>query len=258
MRGNHEPETPGIPDAVADLFNEFHQAWKDCVLSTEGGFDGPRAVLVDYSITNEALSLRTAYRTYTEGLALRETLRERGLTLTADAHRPRAELSWGLALSTFVLLPGESVLCAQRAQTVAVLPGRWVARHTEVVEPADIHRGSMDGLLQRLVGEEMPALQGLGTLKYVGLAVRPKLHEWQLIGVLDLRHVDLAHLNHALQQLAPDAETAAWAVCSVSRLSEGNAHESLQLLPAHLRYTGVVEPDDLAFARDLYEKVLPQ
>lgn len=257
VRGEHSPETPSIPESAADLFHEFHQAWKDCVLSKEGGFDGPRAVLVDYEHAGHDLSLRTAFRTYTEGLALRETLRERGLALTSGTPRPRAELSWGLSLSAFVLLPGDSILCAQRAQTLAVLPGRWVSSHTEVVEPSDIHPESMHDLLERLVSEEMPPLRGLGTRKFVGLAVRPSLHAWQLIAVLDLRQVELSLLNHALEMLAPDAETAAWAICSVARLSEGDAHGALQLLPTHLRYTGTIEPDDLPMARDLYEKILP-
>lgn len=255
--GEHCPESPGTPESTAALFQEFHQAWKDCVLSSEGGFDGPRAVLVDYDYADNVLSLRTAYRTYTEGLALRETLRERGSALTSGLHKPCAELSWGLSLSTFVLLPRQSILCAQRAQTLAVLPGRWVSRHSEVVEPSDIKAGSMQGLLDRLVEEEMPALKGMGTKKYVGLALKPKLHEWQLIGVLDLRQVPLNQLNAALARLAPDAETAAWGICSVVSSDDRATHLTRDGLSPQLQYTGTFEPDDLAFARHLYEQILP-
>jgi hypothetical protein len=258
VRGEHQQVTPAVPEAEAELFQEFHQAWREYVLSSDAGFDGPRAVLVDYSHVDGVICLQTAYRTYTEGLALRDTLRKHGLSANAGAPRPQAELAWGLSLSAFVLLPGDSVLCAQRAQTLAVLPGRWVARHTEVVEPADIDPSSMQGLLERLVAEELPELRGMGLAKFVGLAVRPQLHDWQLIAVLDLRHVELGRLNQALERLAPDTETAAWAICSVSRLSESNTHEALQLLPSHLRYTGAFEPDDLALARDLYDKVPQQ
>lgn len=256
--GEHLKRTPGIPSSAINAFRERHQAWHECVLASEGGFEGSRAVLVDFSLEGRVLSIQTAHRTYTEGLALRDVIRDLGLAPAEIDTRPQPEFSWGLSLAAYILLPGTSVLCAQRAHALAVLPGRWTAQHSEVVEPSDIAAPSMLSLFERLVTEEVPSLQGLGVLKFVGLTVRPRTHAWQLVGVLDLRNADIDQLNEALDSLKPDAETADWGVYTFPTPDEEEAHGFVEQLPKKLRCPEIFDLHDLAFARELYEKVAPQ
>lgn len=126
---------------------------------------------------------------------------------------PDKGVSWGLSLLTFVLLPFGHLLCAQRSPALMVAPGEWKASFTEVIEPADITEGSLQPLLDRLVEEELPTLQGLGPHRFVGLGVREDTYTWQLVSTVDLRKPTI-ELYHALEGLLPDPETSAWSVCA--------------------------------------------
>ena len=220
VRGQHNPASPPVHPLLADDFANRHAAWRERVLARPGGFDGARAVLEGFHYERGTLNLRTAYRGYSEGLALRDSLRharEHGtLTLpAAGAQQPQAEISWGMSLTCYILLPQNYVLCAQRDPRLISQPGIWTCSHTEVMEPSDINAGDMQPLLERLVAEELPALTGLGTQTFVGLSLRKNSYGWQLVALIDLRLVEPDAVVAALLALRPDAETAAWAVCSL-------------------------------------------
>lgn len=259
VTGQHNPTSPAVHPFLAADFSIRHADWREKVLAHPGGFDGARAVLGGFHYERGTLSLRTAYRSYTEGLALRDSLRHARehdlfpLPHSATA-RPHAELSWGLSLTCYVLLPHNHVLCAQRDPNLISSPGRWVCCHTEIIEPSDIDTVNMSPLLQRLVTEELPALAGLGTQKFVGLGLRKNNFCWQLVGVVDLRLVEPQTLVTALLALQPDAETAAWSVYPLepteSTIASNPYPEPLR------RLTGDV-PDDFDIAIFLNRAVPP-
>ena len=259
VRGIHNPEALDVHPDLATGFAGRHAAWQEGVASSPGGYDGDRAVLVSFRRTEEGLTLRTAYRSYTQGRALRDTLKAAREAGTFVPHpslftRPNPMLSWGLSLSTYVLLPRNHMLCAQRSLSLAVAPGLWTASMSEVVEPSDINRTDMSPLLERLRREELPALAGLGTMKFVGLAVRKGDYVWQLVSVLDLRNVEPAALTAALATLLPDAETAAWAAYPL----EPDADELRgDLFPEHMACPEGMVPADLATVQFL-ARLLPR
>ncbi|MEN3367835.1 MAG: hypothetical protein V7606_5109 [Burkholderiales bacterium] len=258
VRGTHSPATLGIHPGLAVAFSERRQYWREQVLARRGGFDGQRAALVNFDCTEGVVNLLTAHRTYSDGLALRDSLesaRKSSLHLPPDVHfaRPDPAVSWGMSLSCYVLLPHGHALCAQRALSLAVAPGLWTLNHSEVIEPDDIHPGSMSMLLDRLVEEELSTLKDLGVKKFVGLGLRQRSMSWQLIAVVDLRNEDPSRLVPALAALQPDAETAAWGVFPLMNTASPDAHT---MFPCHLRSPQGVIPDDLETAQYLNQAIV--
>jgi hypothetical protein len=257
VTGHHDcASPPAHPQLHAD-FVERHADWHKRVLARPEGFDGARAVLQGFDVEGSSLRLTTAYRSYTEGLALRDSLRaarEAGRLQLADVtmSQPDSTLSWGMSLTCYVLLPHDHVLCAERDPNLVSLPGLWTCSHTEIMEPPDIHPMDMQPLLERLVTEEMPALASLGTRKFVGLSLRKKSYLWQLVAVIDLRLVDPEVLSHALASLQPDAETAAW---SVHALEDGAAAVTNQYFPAKMQRPADAVPVDCVIAQFLNRMV---
>lgn len=258
VRGQHDPASPAILPLLADDVARRHADWRAKVLARPGGFDGERAVLTGFHHEEGALSLATAYRSYTEGLALRDSLREaradgRIVLDESGDMRPDARMSWGMSLTTYALLPHDYVLCAERDPNLISLPGLWTCSHTEIIEPADIDPVGMQRLLSRLVDEEMPALAGMGDLKFVGLSLRKNSYVWQLVSVIDLRGVGLDVLAPALLALQPDAETVAWSVCAL----EPAAAQLPNPYPEPLQRPAGTLPVDFDIAQFLNRKVLP-
>lgn len=259
VRGQHNLASPTMHPLLADDFANRHAAWRERVLAGPGGFDGARAVLEGFHYERGTLNLRTAYRSYSEGLALRDSLRharEHGvLSLpAAGAHQPRAEMSWGMSLTCYVLLPQNYVLCAERDPSLFSLPGIWTCSHTEIMEPSDINPDDMQPLLERLVTEELPALTGLGTQKFVGLSLRKGSYVWQLVALIDLRLAEPEAVVAALLALQPDAETAAWSVCALepaASATDSNPYPETMRRPA-----GTV-PVDVDIAHFLNREVSP-
>lgn len=238
VRGLHSNTAPPIPPALAGEFLPRHTAWRTRVLSAPAGFDGERAILKRFSYDQGVLSLATGYRSYTEGLALRDSLQHarmhRRLALAPqDLLAPRDELCWGMSLTCYILLPQNHVLCAERDSRLFSLPGAWTCSHTEIIEPTDVDQANMQPLLERLVNEELPALTGLGSLKFVGLGLRTKSYLWQLVGILDLRQYDIAELTPALLALQPDAETASWGVYPLKDAPSKNPYPDVLHSPAN-------------------------
>lgn len=237
VRGRHDPVSPAVHPLLNDDFGQRHAEWRQAVLARPGGFDGTRAVLQDFHYARGVLTLRTAYRSYTEGLALRDSLRharERSLfpVSTTGTLLPRPELSWGMSLTCYVLLPQDHVLCAERNPNLISLPGLWTCSHTEIIEPTDIDPANMQPLLERLVAEELPSLAGLGAHKFIGLSLRKESYVWQLVAVIDLRRVDPDLLGRALLALQPDAETSAWSVCPLEMSTVSTLYPEVMQRPA--------------------------
>lgn len=258
VTGTHRATPAPVHHVLVPGYNQCKKEFEHAVLSKPGGFNGPRAALTAFRAGPGHLHVETQYRTYVEGLALRQGLRlarERGSLRISNAGLkiPDPSLSWGLSLSTYMLLPQGFALCAQRSPLVTVSPGLWTMSHSEVVEPADISEDGMLPLLHRLVAEEASALQGLGIAKFVGLAVRPLTYAWQLVAVIDLRNVALQLLTSALANLQPDVETSAWSVVPLESTASsewlGSAASTL-LWPA-----GRPAPADLDIAQYLSQKV---
>lgn len=258
VTGVHQATPAPLHQLLIPGFDQRAREVQHAVLSKPGGFNGPRAVLTSFRADSTHLYLETQDRTYVEGLVLRQSLRlarERGLLRISDADLklPDPSLSWGLSLSSYVLLPHGFALCAQRSPLMTVAPGLWTMSHSEVVEPDDISEDDMLPLLHRLVAEEAPALQGLGLAKFVGLAVRPLTYAWQLVAVIDLRNVAPSVLASALANLRPDLETSAWSVVPLENTASsewlGRAAATL-LWPA-----GRPAPSDLKIAQYLNQKV---
>lgn len=224
VRGTHDPESMPVAEQLQQDCSRRQEEWRSKILARPGGFDGHRAPVLSFRATADTLQVHTGYRTYTQSRALRDALdAARGsqdLVLSPnDLLRPRAGLSWGASLATFVLLPHEHVLCAHRAEPLATDPGIWTCCSTEILEPTDLDRRNMDKLLARLVSEELPSLGGLGQHRFVGLGVRPLSYTWQLVSVLDLRPVPLEQLVPVLSAMQPDTETAGWAVLPLQSIA---------------------------------------
>lgn len=258
VRGTHLKVHAPLHFALQEAFEDRRRQLERAVLARPGGFNGARAALTAYRYEGGALHLETQFRTYVEGLALRQELRlarERGTIQVSPAELviPNAALSWGLSVSAYVLLPHDFALCAQRSPAMTVSPGLWTMSHSEIVEPEDIAEEGMQPLLVRLIQEEIPVLRGLGPAKFVGLGVRPLIYGWQLIAVLDLRSANPEALATALANLEPDTETSAW---SLVPLESTASFESLGPLPEHLRWPGRSgEPSDFSIARSLNQQV---
>lgn len=225
VRGTHNPETLLVLPQLQGDFSRRLQEWRSRILARPGGFDGHRAVLLSFRVDGNKLQIHTGYRTYTEGRALHDALAaaraaEEQILAPRDLLRPHAGLAWGTSLATYVLLPHEHILCSRRAGTLAVDPGVWTCRMTEVLEPSDVDWRSMDKLLARLIAEELPSLAGLGHSKFVGLGVMPLSYTWQLVGVLDLRTVPFEQVAAAIAALQSDAETSAWSVHPLQPLAD--------------------------------------
>lgn len=212
LKGHHCPE----PLPVAAQFEEQVLARtervKERVLAKPGGFDGPRAVIYNWSADAGELTLRTGYRSYCQGLALKEVIAEQSTAagVRQACGRLYPALLWGSALACVVLLPQGRILLGQRSPYLAVRPGEWTCWMTEVLEPNDIREEGMAGLPERLLREELPAFAGLADARIHGLLVKDN-HTTQLVGVLDLRPAAHAEVARALAALAPDAETVNWA-----------------------------------------------
>jgi hypothetical protein len=235
-----------------------HAEWRSTVLARPGGFDGKRAVLTGYHYQQDTLTLHTAYRSYTEGLALRDSLRHaraegRFPQLEEPLVQPDPALSWGMSLTTYILLPHDYVLCAKRDARLISLAGLWTCSHTEIMEPADIDPHDMQALLARLVAEEMPALAGLGEHKFVGLSLRPGSYLWQLVSLVDLRRAGMDSLVPALLALQPDAETAAWSVCALGSAARARPNP----YPEAMRRPADAVPVDIDIALFLNQQVPP-
>lgn len=259
VRGHHKTASAEVHPLLADDFAQRHATWRDKVLAGPAGFDSARAVLQSFHYEGGTLNLRTAYRSYSEGLALRDSLRhsrEHGLlTLpSSGVLQPCPELSWGMSLTCYILLPQNYALCAQRDPRLISQPGLWTCSHTEIMEPSDIDPVDMQALLERLVTEELPPLAGLGTKRFVGLSVRKNSYVWQLVAVVDLRLVEPEVLVSALLALRPDAETAAWSVCPLEATPSATASNPY---PEALRRLAGVSPADLNIAHFLKREVSP-
>lgn len=250
VSGTFNPGTAPVASMLQPSFETARQKWLQKIASNPKSFNGHRAVLTGFDVVERRLELQTAYRTYADGRALNDALRDArtaGLDVASDKlERPCAELSWGFSLLTAVLLPGNQLLCNQRSHSLAVNPGKWTPYFTEIIEPSDIDGRDMQGLLDRLVAEETPALKGLGLHRYVGIGVRPLSYTWQLFSVLDLR--DAAGVLQALEALAPDQETTAWGVLAISKntqfLSTGLS------LPTHFLTPDEINSDELDPVRE--------
>lgn len=217
VKGTHDPDGVGVLPQLVEDFSSRHAQWLEKIQARPGGFDGKRAVLLSFKVAGNSLQAHTGFRSYTQGRALHDAIRAardtQELVLDpSDFLRPRPGLSWGASLATFVLLPHEHVLCVKRARGVAVAPGEWQANFTEMLEPSDINRKSMDKLLDRLVAKELPPLTGLGVHKYVGLGVTAASYTWQLVSVIDMRRAQMEQVVGALNSLAPSSESDAWGV----------------------------------------------
>ena len=258
VRGTHRKIQAPVHPVLQEAFEDRKRQLERAVLARPGGFNGARAALTAFRYEEGALHLDTQFRTYVEGLALRQELRlarERGTVHVSDAEllTPNPLLSWGLSVSTYILLPHDFALCAQRSPAMTVSPGLWTLSHSEIVEPDDVSEEGMQPLLVRLIQEEVPVLRGLGAAKFVGLGVRPLTYCWQLIAILDLRRADPAALATALANLDPDTETSAWALVPLESTA---TFESFGSLPEHVRWPGRAgEPSDFAIARSLNRKV---
>lgn len=230
--GSHHPEPMEVSDRVKPLFQNRWEKTRQKVLSSPGGFDGHRAVLLSWEtcaacreFPTPGLKLETGYRTYTEGLALKQLVAELGSRVEGAA--PLAELqplpteSWGSSLTTVVLLPDNGVLAGQRSPLLQVNPGRWSCVFTEILEPSDVHPVSMEPLLGRLTSEELKPLENIAKHRhrFVGLLLVPHSYTWTVVSVLDLTRAPPADVQQAVAELQPDAETAAWQVVPL-----GSAH----------------------------------
>lgn len=219
--GKHSPE----PMKVAEIFEKgLPEAWKSMVaevLALPGGFDGDRAVIYGWETAGrkpghdnvDSLTLKSGFRTYTEGAALREMVATQIQAAPGCApgcnSQPPEGWCWGGSLATIVLLPYNTVLCGRRADNMHKDPGLWSCVFTETLEPSDIEE-DMTPLLNRLIQEEIPALSALGDHRFVGMVCIPHAYAHVLVSVLDLRSVDKKALRLAMAGLQPDAETSAW------------------------------------------------
>jgi hypothetical protein len=214
VRATHDPGGMPVLEQLQDDFSRRQNAGFAPLLARPGKVAGPSVPLLSFRASADALQVHTGYRAQGQGRALHDAIvaaRDRqDLTLTpSDMLRPRAGL-----------LPHEHVLCAQRASTLAVSPSVWACSITEVLEPNDIDRRGMVKLLARLESDELPALVGLGSHKFVGLGVRPLSYTWQLVSVLDLRKAPLEMLKPILTAMAPDADSSAWAVLPLHDIAQ--------------------------------------
>lgn len=250
VSGSHSPSGLPVHPDIEKAFEDNHKQWLEKI-SGGLGFDGDRAAITGYQYSPGHLHLSTAYRTYTEGRAMRDAIYAQP---KRRSNTPEASLSWGMSLTAYVLMPYGHILCSQRSKTLAVAPGIWTAAHTEVMEPGDVDSASMAPLLARLVDEEIPALSGIGTHKFVGLGLRQRSYTWQLIAVLDLRDVPMAEVLARLELLHASAETDAWAARAAYPVRHIAAAQS-EFYPEKLRYTASVVPEDMSIAQELNDKV---
>jgi len=256
VNGQHQNTSPSPPSLLVEDIAQRRANWRTTVLSRPEGFDGARAVLEDFCYHRGTLSLRTRYRSYTEGLALRDSLAQARadgefVLPTSSIMQPRADISWGMSLTSYVLLPGGYALCGERDASLFSLPGAWTCSHTEIMEPTDIDSVAMQPLIARLVAEELPALAGLGIHKFVGLSLRKNSYLWQLVALIDLRLVEPETVRAALLALEPDAETAAWSVVPLEDAVGLNTYHEALYRPA-----GTL-PDDFDIANFLHRAVAP-
>jgi hypothetical protein len=244
VRGAFDAAPAPVEPRLQTSFLVEREKWLRKIANNPKSFNGHRAVLTGFEVTAGELHLQTAYRTYADGRALHDALRvgrSSGVTMQQDWFtRPRPELSWGFSLLTAVLLPGGKLLCNQRSQSMAVNPGKWSPFFTEIIEPSDVEAGGMQGLLDRLVAEELAPLRGLGSHKCVGVGVRPQSYTWQLFSVLDLREAPGA--LQALEALAPDDETMAWGELT---LAAADTKGQAPTLPAHFLAPVDISPDEI-------------
>ncbi len=232
VRGTHSGKRLPVDACFAVEHPRVWEEVRQRVLSTPGGFDGERAVLLEWGLAGrdrrtgqQELVFNTGFRTYSEGTALKkmvaQTLAQASLSSDAVAtppSQPSEGWSWGSSLTTVVLLPGERVLLGQRAAHLQANPGRWACVFTEVLEPADVSPWGLEDLLERLTQEELPAFQELGEHRFVGLLFLPRSYTWTLVSVLDLRMHSREEIDAAMSHLAPDNETQAWGSLPLSEL----------------------------------------
>ncbi len=214
VRARHDPETADVDPRLKAAFELTHPGVLARVLARPGGFDGQRACLMSWSQDGRQLALQTRFRTYTQGLALKQVLkgaRETDSLLEARLAEPQPlpGASWGMSLVCVVLLPGDRVLAGQRSPNMLAAPGAWSCGFTEVLEPADTAHADLAQVARRLVAEELPALGTLPAPRIVGLGVRDDSYTWQLAALLDARELGHEALE-AVGRLRPDAETSAF------------------------------------------------
>lgn len=177
------------------------------------GFDGDRACITHWEHTKKGLYIESAWRSYSQGIAIRETYKEKmnqGIQLANPLNnQPDPHLSWGSTYTSVVLLPDNMVLAGLRSPHMVTNGNVWSVVFTEILEPSDISIDGMHQLPLRLVQEEMPELLKYGTPKLVGLGIREYSYTWQLIGVLDLRAADKS-IFETIAALPADEETIAW------------------------------------------------
>ncbi len=235
VSARHECATAPVDPRLNTRFELARPEVLARVLARPGGFDGERACLVGWSQDGGHLSLQTRFRTYTQGLALKQVLkgaRETDALLETRLGEPQPlpGASWGMSLVCVVLLPEDRVLAGQRSPNMLVSPGAWSCGFTEVLEPADTAHADLAQVARRLVSEELPALAALPAPRIVGLGVRDDTYTWQLAALLDARALGAEALE-AVSRLQPDAETSAF-----------------EALPLHTNRTDLL---DIELAREL-------
>lgn len=190
VQGVHTPHVLPVHPRLQSDFYALLPKVKSHILALPGGFDGPCAALTSWAYTPmpnhgpARLSITTGFRTYSQSNALKQLItkdaqwkQQRTLWLPNEL-QPDAACSWGSSLTTVVVLPGNRVLAGKRSANLQTNPSRWSCLFTEILEPSDIAPDSMDGLLARLIQEELPLFQNLGSHQFVGLMLVPECYTW--------------------------------------------------------------------------------